>query len=205
MALVVVSDVDGLYDGPPEAPDSRLLPTVLRIDDAVLKLVSDRPGGVSKGGMETKLLAARSVTSAGENMIIAAGDDPTVLGRILAGEPIGTLFPAVGKSISPWKRWIAFSAQSRGRLLLDPGACAAIVEKGRSLLAIGITDSRGQFGKGDIVSLCDQAGTELARGLTNYAVTEIDQIRGLKSDQIAATLGHCPYEEVIHRDNLAIL
>lgn len=203
--LVIMSDVDGLYDGDPELSTSQLISTVDQIDEQIMSLVQDRPGGVSKGGMASKLRAAHRVTSAGGNMIIAGGSDPSVLSHVLDGKAVGTLFPALGKAISPRKRWIAFSAQSRGRLQLDPGACAAIVEKGRSLLAIGITGSRGNFGKGDVVSLCDQRDTELARGLTNYDVAEISKIMGLKSDQIAAALGHCPYDEVIHRDNLAIL
>jgi glutamate 5-kinase len=145
------------------------------------------------------------VTSAGENMIIAGGHQPRVLREIFAGEVVGTLFLAQGKSISPWKRWIGFSVQPRGRVYLDDGACRAIVAQGRSLLAIGITRTEGQFEKGDVVRLCSADGRELARGLTNYRATEIQQIKGQKSDRIAEILGHRPYEEVIHRDNLAVL
>jgi glutamate 5-kinase len=112
---------------------------------------------------------------------------------------------AQGKSISPWKRWLGFSAQPRGRLVLDAGACRAIVEQGRSLLAIGITGSEGTFGKGDVVSLVSADAKELARGLSNYASADIERIKGLKSDKIAQILGHRPYEEVIHRDNLAVV
>ena len=110
-----------------------------------------------------------------------------------------------GKTVSPRKRWIRFSAKPRGRLLLDAGACQAICEQGSSLLAIGITLSDGQFAKGDVVSLCDAAGREVARGLTNYPSSEIHKIKGLKSDQIVAVLGHRPYCEVIHRNNLAVV
>ena len=203
--LVVLSDVDGLYDGRPGMSDSKRLSTVEQIDEAVFNYAQDRLRSDSKGGMASKLIAAQSITAAGENMIIANGREPKVLGRILNGEDIGTLFPAQGKTVSPWKRWIAYSAQSRGKLLLDSGACNAIATRGSSLLAIGITDSNGDFEKGDVVSLCTPDGRELARGLTNYAASEIGRIQGLRSGQIASVLGHCPYEEVIHRDNMAVL
>ena len=145
------------------------------------------------------------VTTAGENAIIANGHQSGVLGRILAGEPVGTLLLAEGKSVSPRKRWIGFSARPCGKLQLDSGAVRAVTDQGRSLLAIGIIDAVGEFAKGDVVALCDQNGTEIARGLTNYETSEIHQIKGLKSDRIAQVLGHRPYEEVIHRDNLTLV
>jgi glutamate 5-kinase len=156
--------------------------------------------------MASKLRAARMVTSAGEAVIIASGRDPQVLTKILAGEPIGTLFQPHGKAISPRKRWIGFSVQKpRGRITLDPGACRAIVDQKRSLLAIGITAVEGTFGKGDVVSVSAPDGLELARGLTNYGSEELAKIKGVKSDRIPSILGHRPYEEVIHCDNLVIL
>ncbi len=123
---------------------------------------------------------------------------------IVRGEEVGTLFLAQGKSISPRKRWIGFSAQSCGRITIDAGARAAIVQQGRSLLAIGIVEVTGQFHKGDLVTVCDQQGREIARGLSNYHADEVQRIRGLRSDRIAQVLGHRPYDEVIHRDNLAV-
>jgi len=153
--------------------------------------------------MASKLRAAKIVTAAGENVIIASGHEPGTLGRIMAGESVGTLFVAQGKSISPWKRWIGFSATPRGKILLDEGACRAISQNGSSLLAIGISGIEGTFSKGDVVALCNLQGRELARGLTNYPASEIERIKGLKSHRIAQVLGHCPYQEVVHRDNLA--
>jgi glutamate 5-kinase len=203
--LIVLSDVDGLYDGDPEDPQTQVMQTVPLVDDAILAKARDRSSGVSKGGMISKLHAARIVTSAGENLIIASGKQPTVLGDIMAGKAVGTLFLAQGKSASPWKRWLRFSTQPRGRILLDEGACEAISRGGCSLLAIGITAANGEFSKGDVVSLCGNGGNEFARGLTNYEVADIQRIKGLKSDRIAQILGHCPYEEVVHRDNLAVL
>jgi glutamate 5-kinase len=145
------------------------------------------------------------VTSAGENVIIASGRRPGLLQKIIAGEEVGTLFIAQGKSASPFKRWLSYSARPKGRLFLDAGAERALVSAGRSLLAIGVTRSEGTFVKGDLVSLCDAAGREIARGLTNYSSTDLARIQGLKSDRICQVLGHRPYEEVIHRDNLALV
>ncbi len=203
--LIILSDVSGLYSGDPALPTSQLVPLVQELNESIVGLAVDRKTGHSKGGMASKLRAARIVTSAGENVIIASGHEPGTLGKIMAGESVGTLFVAQGRSISPWKRWIGFSATPRGKILLDAGACRAIAQNGGSLLAIGISGTTGRFAKGDIVALCDAQGNELARGLTNYPSTDIERIKGLKSDRIAQVLGQCPYQEVVHRDNLARL
>jgi glutamate 5-kinase len=203
--LIILSDVEGLYDGDPARPTARLIHTVGRVDATLDAFVCDVRSGLSKGGMMSKLQAARVVTSSGENVILASGRRVGVLADILAGKVVGTAFLAQGKTINPWRRWIGFSAQPRGTLYVDPGACQAICAGGRSLLAIGIERVEGEFRKGDVVSVRDGAGTELARGLTNYASDDIRRIRGLRSQQIAEALGHRPYEEVVHRDNLALL
>jgi glutamate 5-kinase len=179
--------------------------TVEQFDERIDSFVRDKLTGMSKGGMASKLKAAKMVCSAGENVIIASGRTPGNLKRIVAGEEIGTLFLAQGKSTSPFKRWLGTSARPRGKLKLDAGAQKAISKDGRSLLAIGITHSEGEYQKGDLVSLCDATGREIARGLSNYSSTELEKIQGLKSDRIAQVLGHCPYEEVIHRDNMALV
>jgi glutamate 5-kinase len=203
--LIILSDIEGLYDGDPSLPTSRLVSTIERIDERVLAYVRDRKTGLSKGGMASKLEAARIVTTAGENVIIASGRETNVLTRLMTGEDLGTLFLAQGKGISPYKRWLGFSAQVRGRIQLDEGASKAIVEKGRSLLAAGIVGTQGEFQKGDVVALCDGEGTVIARGLTNYSSADVERIKGIKSEKIAQVLGRRPYEEVIHRDNLAIV
>jgi glutamate 5-kinase len=202
--LVLLSDVDGLYDGDPRDANSKLISTVTRLDASILNLVRDSVTGLSKGGMASKLEAARIVTAAGENVIIANGRAAGNLARIAAGEMVGTLFVAQGQSVPAFKRWIGFTAQPRGTLTLDDGARAAVEKKGKSLLAIGVVQAAGSFKKGDVVSLQDAAGVEFARGLTNYSIEDLLRIKGLKSEQIAAALGHCPYEEVIHRDNMAL-
>lgn len=202
--LVLLSDVSGLYDGDPGDSASNIISTIKEIDEKVIGLVRTGDPGLGKGGMTSKLEAARIATTAGENVIIANGRTPGTLARILAGEEVGTLLLAQGGAVSSRKRWIGFSVQPRGRLLLDDGARKAVQHDGRSLLPIGLVSTDGDYEKGDVVSICDAAGDEFARGLINYGIAEIERIKGLRSDQIAAALSHCPYEEVVHRDNLTI-
>ena len=203
--LVLLSDVDGLYDGDPAEPGSRVIPTVDRVDQSILDLVRDRLGGLGKGGMASKLEAARLATAGGENVIIASGRAPGTLTRILAGEPVGTLVLAQGQLVTARKRWIGFTVQPRGHLVVDAGARRAVQQRqGRSLLAIGVLDVVGQFGKGDVVALRDPDGKEFARGLTNYKADDVRKIKGLRTSEIAQALGHCPYDEVIHRNNMVV-
>lgn len=202
--LVILSDVDGLYDGDPADPNSQLIDTVTTLDDSIRGLAIDKRTGLSKGGMASKLEAARMVTTAGENAIIASGHRAGVLPDILAGKKVGTLILAQGKTVRPRKRWIGFSVNPRGTLRLDQGAVRAIAEQGRSLLAIGVVAANGNFQKGDLVILCDERGREVARGLSNYSAAEVEKIKGLNSGGIAEVLGHRPYIEVVHRDNLAV-
>lgn len=203
--LVILSDVEGLYDGNPTLPTSQLIPVVRQVDDKTHELVNDQESSLSRGGMTSKLQAARMVTLSGENAIIANGKVKSILGRIFSGESLGTLFLAQGKSVTPWKRWIGFSAQSKGEITLDQGAQEAIIHRGRSLLSIGVRRVKGTFGKGDVITLLDMEERAIARGLTNYSSDELQRIRGLASVEIAEVLGHVPYEEVIHRDNLLVL
>jgi len=202
--LVLLSDVEGLYNGDPRDPGSAVIPTIERLDDAVFALVRDRATGLSKGGMASKLQAARQATAAGENVIIASGRHPGTLARIIAGEPTGTLLLARGQLVAARKRWIGFTAQPRGQLVLDDGARRAVERQGRSLLAAGVVKAVGRFHKGDVVGLCDADGTEFARGLTNYGSEDILRIRGLKTAEIAEALGHCPHDEVVHRNNMVL-
>jgi glutamate 5-kinase len=202
--LVLLSDVEGLYDGEPHTPGAKLIPTVMRLDESIFALVRDKATGLSKGGMASKLNAARIATTAGENVIVASGRSPGVLSRIISGETVGTLFVAQGQTVTSWKRWIGFTVQPRGYLVLDDGARRAIEKQGRSLLAIGVVDAVGSFQKGDVVALRDAHGAEFARGLVNYNAADVLRIKGVKTERIAEVLGHCPYEEVIHRDNMAV-
>ncbi len=203
--LIILSNVDGLYAGSPNGEETEILETVVAVDDTILSYVEDRSNALSRGGMNSKLQAVKMVTSAGENVVLANGHEQNVITRILAGESLGTLFLAEGKTLSPWKRWLRFSAQSQGTIVLDAGACAAIETEGKSLLAIGIVGFRGEFAKGDVISICNDEGLELARGLTNYDSIEIAKIQGQQSTAFQQILGYCPYDEVIHRDNLAVV
>ncbi|EAQ81951.1 glutamate 5-kinase [Blastopirellula marina] len=202
--LVILSDVAGLYDRSPDDPQAQVIPVVHKFDDQLMSFVRDKKTGLSKGGMASKLEAARLVTTAGENVIIASGRDPQAITKIVAGETIGTLFLPQGKTVSPRKRWIGFSVEPRGRITVDAGAKRAVEESGRSLLAIGVVGVEGDFEKGDVVRVCGPEGNEVARGLTNYSAAEVARIRGIQSDKISDILGHCPYVELIHRDNLTL-
>ncbi len=202
--LVLLSDVEGLYDGDPADARSRIITTITRLDESITGLVRDKATGLSKGGMASKLEAARIATAAGEAVIIAGGKKPGNLRRILAGEEVGTLVVAQGQALASWKRWIGFTAQTRGMLVVDDGARSAIERQGKSLLPIGVVEVSGSFRKGDIVSIRDRSQQEFARGLSNYGAEEMARIKGMKTDQIAAALGVRPYDEVVHRDNLAV-
>jgi len=177
---------------------------VKQLDQSVFDLVRDRATGLSRGGMARKLEAARQATTGGENVIIAGGRTPGALAAILDGQQVGTLFLAQGATVAARKRWIGFAVQPRGHLTLDDGARRAIERQGRSLLPIGVVKVSGSFAKGDVVALSDPSGAEFARGLTNYSADDVRRIRGLKSSEIFEALGHCPYDEVIHRDNMAV-
>jgi glutamate 5-kinase len=203
--LVLLSDVDGVFDRHPAETGAARLPTVQRIDAAVESLARDRLGGLSKGGMASKIAAARIATEAGSHCIIASGRGDHVLEQIVRAEDVGTLFVGRDATMPAWKRWLGWSADSRGKLIVDAGARAAVVAQGRSLLAAGIRRLEGAFTSGDVVSLAGEDGREFARGLVNYPVEELRRIAGLKTEQIAEKLGYCQYDEVIHRDNLAVI
>ncbi|MGN6547329.1 MAG: glutamate 5-kinase [Aureliella sp.] len=202
--LVILSDVAGLYDRDPSDSAACVLHTVPRVDESTFELVRDKRTGLSKGGMGSKLKAAQFVTGSGSPVIIASGREENVLLRLAQSEQLGSLFLPQSRSLAPRKRWIGFSAQCNGQVHVDDGAVRAIVTEGRSLLAIGIKDVEGKFEKGDIVSIVAPDGREIARGLINYSAAEVRQIRGCRSPRIAEILGKRPYEEVVHRDNMAI-
>ncbi len=204
--LVLLTDVDGLYTGDPERdPHARRLPTVEAVTEEIQRLVWDAEGGVSVGGMSTKLEAAQKVTSSGIPMVIASGRETGVLPRVLRGEPVGTYFAPRGDRLAARKRWIAFAAPPQGRLTVDAGARSALTERGKSLLPSGVTDVEGEFHAGEVVSLSDADGKEFARGLTNYDAAELRKIQGAKTGALEALLGYKSFDEVIHRDNLVLL
>jgi glutamate 5-kinase len=138
-------------------------------------------------------------------VIIASGTRPEPLTRILAGEPVGTLFLAHGARHRARKRWIGLTARTRGHYVVDDGARQALESGSKSLLAIGILEVVGEFEKGDVVGIRDLSGREFARGLTNYATTDAQRIRGLRTQEARQVLGSALYDEVVHRDNLALI
>jgi glutamate 5-kinase len=202
--LIILSVVDGLYDGDPKHPDSRLIPLVDHWDDSLFGYVAEEQSKWGTGGMRTKLDAVRTATAVGGSVILASGTRPNVLDIILAGEEVGTLFLAKGAAVPAWKRWIGYAVLPKGRYVLDDGARAAIVESGRSLLAIGITGVNGEFSKGEVVALVDADGKEFARGLTNYDSAGARIIIGKRTEEIIDLFGVLPYSEVIHRDHLVV-
>ena len=155
--------------------------------------------------MASKLTTAKFLTHSGQPAAIAWGRETSVLLRLAHGESLGTLFLPQPKSLVSRKRWIGFSTQPNGSVSVDEGAAHAMKQGGCSLLAIGIRDVFGEFGKGDIISVVDSSGAEIARGLSNYNATQVKMIRGCRSDRIEQILGQCPYDEVIHSDNLTII
>ncbi len=202
--LIILSVIDGLYDGHPDDPTSKRIPIVDHWDDSLMGLAKEVKSSRGTGGMFTKLEAVRMATAVGECVIIANGKDPQNISRILNGEDLGTLFTAKGATIPAWKRWIGFTITPRGKLHLDEGAVKAVEHNGKSLLPIGITKVEGTFEKGELVSLLDPAGHEFARGLTNYDAPTAGMLVRRRTDEIAAMLGGNAYEEVIHRDNLCV-
>lgn len=203
--LVILSGIAGLYNGPPSDPASVVISLIEKPDDSLLKLAAAEQSTRGRGGMASKLRAILAATGMGETVILASGRSDTVLDDIREGKTTGTLFLAKGEAIASWKRWIGFGAPPAGVLVIDDGATKAVRESGRSLLAVGVTEVQGEFESGALVGLKSHDGTEIARGLANYSSDEIRRIQGRRSDQIAAALGHVPFGEVIHRDNLALI
>jgi glutamate 5-kinase len=202
--LVILSVIDGLYDGDPADPSSRLIHQVDQWHDQLLDFASTRQSSRGTGGMQSKLQAIRTATAVGESVILANGTVSGILDQILAGEEVGTLFLAKGQSLPAWKRWIGYTKRPEGKFVLDEGACRAVCHNGRSLLAIGIAAVEGEFEKGAVVALVDAQGHELGRGLTNFSAAEVSRIAGRPSHEIAAILGDLHYGEVVHRDNLVV-
>jgi len=203
--LVLLSDVDGLFDRHPAEPGAAILRHVPQIDARIEGLACDRLGGLSKGGMASKIAAARIATEAGGACIIASGRNDHVLEEICRGDTVGTLFTGRSAAMPSWKRWLGWSADARGTVTVDGGARQAVIDGGRSLLAAGVTTIAGDFTAGDVVTLAAADGRVFARGLVNYSAAELRRIAGMRTERIAELLGSIPYEEVVHRDNLAII
>ena len=203
--LINLTDIDGLYTRDPRVyPDAELISKVTRITRETERYAGDIPGALGTGGMISKIKAARKVNSAGVPMVIAAGDKPNILLKLRDGQKHGTFFVPKTQRLASRKCWIAFSLKPQGILKIDDGAVRALLKNGKSLLPSGILEVSADFGVGAPVEFADRHGDALGIGLVNYSSSEIKKIMGLKSNRIKQVLGHKSYDEVIHRDNLAI-
>ncbi|UKL14141.1 glutamate 5-kinase [Dissulfurimicrobium hydrothermale] len=205
--LICLSDIDGLYDRDPrKSMDARPIKVVERVDDDILRLAGSSPGRAGRGGMRSKLEAARIVTACGIPMIVAGGRTPDVLERLFAGEEVGTLFkPQRRRRIYGRKPWIALALPREGVIWLDNGAVMAILEQGKSLLPVGIEAVEGGFAAGACVICRDQTGRDIAIGICNYGSGDLLKIIGCRSKEICGITGQNGTDEVIHRDNLVVL
>ncbi|OQY19692.1 MAG: glutamate 5-kinase [Desulfobacteraceae bacterium 4572_35.1] len=203
--LVILSDVDGLFDSDPRInPEAKLINEVERINDEIEQMAGLSNTDIGTGGMYTKIKAAKRATMHGVGTAIINGIEPGNLQRFFDGEDVGTYFLPNTNRMAAKKHWIAFTKKPRGKLFVDTGAFNAIVNEGSSLLPSGIKGVEGGFERGDAVQLCGPDGVEFAKGVTNYTLAELLQIMGKKTCEIVPVLGYKYGDEIIHRDNLVL-
>ncbi|MDE0096275.1 MAG: glutamate 5-kinase [Gammaproteobacteria bacterium] len=203
-SLLILTDQEGLFDSDPRSnPDARLIGEG-SVDDPSLARHAGPAQGFGRGGMLTKVGAARKAARSGAATVIAGGRTPDVLLRLHAGEELGTYLRPGNSRMVARKQWLAGQLRGNGRLVLDDGAVHVLRESGRSLLPIGVKEVSGLFGRGEIVLCVDLEGREVARGLVNYSAVEASRIAGKPSDQIETILGYAGEIEMIHRDNIAL-
>jgi glutamate 5-kinase len=201
--LLLLSDVDALHDGPPSRGGTRRIGTVAGPGDlAQVRIRSTGGAGVGRGGMQTKVEAARIATTAGIATILTSADQAA---QALAGQDVGTFFAPTGSRRATRLLWLAHATNPLGRLILDAGAVTAVVERRMSLLPAGILALDGDFGAGDPVDLCDENGSVVARGLVNYASKELPGLLGRSTRDLARELGSAYEREVVHRDDLVLM
>lgn len=204
--LLILTDIDGLYTADPHHhPDATLIPQVERIDRQIERLARDTASNLGTGGMATKIEAAKVATASGVTVVIANGREPDIILRLANGEDIGTRFPPLSSKLESRQRWMLSGLSTRGKLVVDDGAAAALRKHKRSLLAAGIQDVEGRFERGAIVNIFDTEGVRLGCGISNYSAADISVIKGAHSRKIESMLG-CEYgAEVVHRNNLVVL
>ena len=206
--LIILTDTDGLYTADPfRDPSATLIPVVDHIDDRIQATVGQHLNPWARGGMPTKLDAARLVTSAGIPMIMCSGRADSAVLRAATGQPIGTLFRPTGEKLEARKRWMLSRVKDSqwGEIEVDGGAADALLNRHVSLLPAGVRGVRGDFHRGDIVYIVDEPGKQIACGIANYDADDIARIRGFRSDGIAAILGYHYGQEVVHRNNLVLI
>ncbi len=203
--LINLTDIEGLFNKDPRIhPDAELIPMVTTITRSTEQYAGEIPGALGTGGMISKIRAARKVNSAGVPMVIAKGDEPNILIKLFSDGAYGTFFVPRKEKLASRKCWIAFSLKPQGAVKIDDGAANAILKNGKSLLPSGIVAVEADFNIGAAVEFKNRKNEILGIGLANYCAADIRKIMGLKSNRIKAVLGHKAYDEVIHRDNLAI-
>ncbi|BES69973.1 glutamate 5-kinase [Marinobacter nanhaiticus D15-8W] len=204
--LVILTDQDGLFDRDPRKhADATLVDERLASDAGLDAMAAGGAGMLGRGGMQTKVRAARLAARSGAFTVIVGGRLEQVITRLRAGESLGTLLLPEQGRIAARKQWLASHLKTRGQLVLDDGAVRVLCQGGRSLLPVGVRSVTGQFRRGEMVSCADEFGREVARGLVNYDADEARAIAGRSSDRIAEVLGYVSDEEMIHRDNLVIV
>jgi len=203
--LIILTDQAGLYERDPRQHADAELIQESAADDARLDAMAGEAGGqLGRGGMATKLRAARLAARSGTCTVIASGREPDALLRIRGAEQIGTLLTANQVPLAAHKQWLAGHLQLGGKLMLDEGAVKVLKTAGKSLLAVGVTGVEGQFSRGEVVACLDGQGREIARGLVNYPADEVQRLLGQSSEQIEQILGYVAEPELIHRDNMVV-
>ncbi len=203
--LIILSDVDGLYDSDPnENKTAKLIPVVERVTHRIEALGGKSSSDTGTGGMSTKLKAAKRAALSGVGTLIVNGQNKNILAQIFAGDDVGTYFLPAHSKLTARKHWIAFSKKPRGKLFIDAGGQKAIIQHGKSLLPAGICGVEGGFERGDAVRLCTNDGEEFARGVISYSLTETLQIMGKQCGEIETILGYKYRDEIVCRDNLVL-
>jgi glutamate 5-kinase len=203
--LIILTDQPGLFTADPRHhADAQLIRQVTTIDDSIRAMAGGSDGEVGTGGMATKIQAAELATRSGTEVFIVPGSEPDVIVRVVSGEPLGTRFMAQVSHVESRKRWI-LAETVRGAVKIDEGATRALISGGKSLLAVGVTEVQGDFGRGATVRVWNLAGQEIGRGLANYNAADLCRICGKRSAEIEALLGYNYGPTVIHRDNLALV
>ena len=203
--LIILSDVNGLYDqNPKNNPNAKIIREVPEVTDEICALGTDASEG-GRGGMRTKLEAARLVTRFGGKVLIANGKVPFIIKKIFNGEDYGTMFLPQTEGLSDKKRSIGYATNIIGKIIVNNGAKKALIKETKSLLPIGVVGVVNEFNKGDVVSILDEGGAEFARGIVNYSSADCEKVVGSHSDNILDILGFKNYDAIITRDNITIL
>ena len=204
--LLILTDQNGLFDrNPRDHDDAKLISEASADDNSLAAMAEGGSGTFGRGGMATKVSAAKLAARSGTSTLIAAGNEKNIIQKIFSAEDLGTLLYAEQNPVTARKQWLAGHLQIKGKLILDDGAVKKLCESGSSLLAVGVSEIQGEFSRGEIVSCVTSDGKEIARGLVNYNSADINKIKGKASKDIESILGYVDDAELIHRDNLVLI